>query len=337
MAVELGATGIAVHTIALSDEADWEFLRSLAQQTNGIAEKAETAGELTKIFLQSLEMVAPTTRVPIAESGFQIDPSVKEFTVLVFFEDEAAELALIDPSGRRHVAESVNTAVEWFRNRKFALVTITDPEEGLWLLDAPGSTTTRVTVISDLRLEVDPLPNSLPGGRQTELGLRLLERGVTLTSAEVLALFAISVDISGPDGYTQIIDVSNNYALPDDGEYRVVIPPFDLPGRYELTVRLKGETLQRELPMYVEVIATDSQSTINTRGELIPEDSLDMLVVNAGIALLVAVIVLTWFLRRRRARRLAVWQKRARNSDTGEEAPLLKGFRAGREDHDSLS
>jgi hypothetical protein len=337
MAAELGATGIPVHTIALSDEADWEFLRSLAQQTNGIAEKAETAGELTEIFLQSLEMVAPTTRIPIAESGFKIDSSVKEFTVLAFFEDEAAELALIDPSGRRQVAESANTAIEWFRNRKFALVTITDPEEGLWLLDAPGSTTTRVTVISDLRLEVDPLPNSLPGGRQTELGLRLLERGVTLTSADVLALFAISVDISGPDGYAQVIDISNNYALPDDGEYRVVIPPFELPGRYELTVRLKGETLQRELPMYVEVIATESQSTINTRGELIPQDSLDMMVVNAGIALLVAAIVLVWFLRRRRARRLAVWQKRARNSGTGEDAPLLKGFKAGREDHDGPS
>ena len=64
---------------------------------------------------------------------------------------------------------------------------------------------------------------------------------MTLTSAEVLALFAISVDISGPDGYSQVIDVSNNYALPDDGEYRVVISPFELPGRYELTVRVKGE------------------------------------------------------------------------------------------------
>jgi hypothetical protein len=152
-----------------------------------------------------------------------------------------------------------------------------------------------------------------------------------------LALFAISVDISGPDGYTQIIDVSNNYALPEDGEYRVVIPPFELPGRYELTIRMKGETLQRELPMYVEVIATDLQSTINTRGEAVPEDSLDTMAANAGIALLVAAMVLLWFLRRRRARRLAVWNNRSRNAGTEEDAPLLKGLRAGGEDRDNLS
>jgi Mg-chelatase subunit ChlD len=34
----LGAAGIPVHTIALSDEADWAFLTSLAKATGGIAE-----------------------------------------------------------------------------------------------------------------------------------------------------------------------------------------------------------------------------------------------------------------------------------------------------------
>ena len=89
--------------------------------------------------------------------------------------------------------------------------------------------------------------------------------------------------------------------------------------------------------MYVEVIATDSQSTVNTRGELVPEDNLDMLVVNSGIALFVAALVLLWFLRRRRAKRLAVWEKRGRKAVNEEDAPLLKGLRADGDDHDSLS
>ena len=332
MAPELGATGIPVHTIALSDEADWDFLRSLAQKTNGIAEKAETAGELTEIFLQSLEMVAPTARVPIADSGFQIDASIKEFTVLVFFDDEAATLALLDPSGRRYQASDSDENVEWFRNRKFALVTVTSPEQGTWQLEAPGSSTTRVTVISDLRLEVDPLPNSLPGGRQTELGLRLLERGVTLASAELLELFSITVEITGPNGDKQLIDVSADYALPADGEYRVIIPPFELPGRYELMVRLTGDTLQRELPMYVEVIASEVLSRINTRSEQLPEDSLQSVAVKVGVALLVTIFTLIWFLRRRRRRRLALWERRSRDNGRAEDAPLLSGLKAPTDD-----
>ncbi len=328
MAPELGAIGIPVHTIALSDEADWGFLRSLAEKTNGIAEKAETAGELTEIFLQSLEMVAPTARVPIGDNGFQIDDSVTEFTVLVFLEDEEATLALITPSGQRYQAGMENEDVEWFRNRKFALVTVTAPEPGTWQLLAPGGTTTRVTVISDLRLEVDPLPNSLPGGRQTELGLRLLEHGLTLTDPEVLELFTISVEITGPNGAMVLIDVSGEYAVPADGEYRVTIPAFELPGRYELMAQVRGETLQRELPMYVEVTASDVQPKISTRGEQLPEESLESIVINAGVALLVAIVVLLWFLRRRRKRRLALWERRSRDTGTAEDSQLLSGLTA---------
>ena len=328
IAPELGATGIPVHTIALSDEADWDFLRSLAVETNGIAEKAETAGELTEIFLQSLEMVAPTARVPIGDNGFEIDDSVTEFTVLVFLENGEATLALIDPSGQRYEAGMENEGVEWFRNRKFALVTVSSPQQGTWQLVAPGGTTTRVTVISDLRLEVDPLPNSLPGGRQTELGLRLLEHGRTLTDPDVLELFTISVEITGPDGATALIDVSAQYAVPADGEYRVAIPAFQLPGRYQLMARVRGETLQRELPMYVEVMASDVQSKISTRGEQLPEESLESIALNVGVVLVVAILALLWFLRRRRKRRMALWERRSRDTDNSGDSQLLSGLTA---------
>ena len=32
----MGSIGVPVHTIALSDEADWQFLESLAEKTKGI-------------------------------------------------------------------------------------------------------------------------------------------------------------------------------------------------------------------------------------------------------------------------------------------------------------
>jgi len=334
---ELGATGIPVHTIALSDEADWEFLRSLAEQTNGIAEKVESAGELTDVFLQSLEMVAPTARVPVADSKFQIDDSVREFTLLVFLEDEQVGLALIDQSGQRYSSGESSGGVTWFRNRKFALVTVTDPKAGEWQLEAPGSTTTRVTVISDLRLEVDPLPNSLPSGQITELGLRLRERGVVMTDAEVLELFAITVEITGPDGGKQLIDVSGNYSLPADGEYRVLISAFERPGRYELIARIKGQTLQRELPMYVEVVATETQSAINTRGMDIPEDNLGRIAINAGVALLLVILLLIWNLRRRRRNRMALWQRRYKETAGAPAADtdLLTGLSAGGEERNT--
>jgi hypothetical protein len=328
VAPELGATGVPVHTIALSDEADWTFLRTLAQNTGGIAEKAETPEQLTKIFLQALEMVAPTARVPVAGSSFQIDGSVEEFTALVFYEQEGTQVALVSPSGTEYRQGKTVQGVDWFSNRKFALVTVKGPQPGKWRLVAPKGSTFRVTVISDLQLEVDPLPNNLPAGRIAELGLRLREKGRVITDPEVLSLFSISVSISGPRGEVAAIDVSADYPVPSDGEFRVVVPAFEDPGRYQVLARVDGRTLQRELPMYVEVAETEDRSAIVTRGAEIPEDDLKQPLIGLAVGILLIIAIILAILRRRKRRKIEQWQRRSRESVNNEESGIFQGLSA---------
>jgi len=328
VAPELGATGIPVHTIALSEEADWVFLRSLAQSTTGLAEKAETAGELTSIFLQSLEMVAPTARVPVDGRGFQIDATVEEFTALVFYDEEITRVGLVSPTGERYSPDNSPEAVHWFSNQKFALVTVRDPAPGEWRWIAPEGATTRVTVISDLQLDVDPLPNSLPAGRHAELGLSLRERGAVLTDPEVLGLFEISLSIMGPRGDEIVIDVSAEYPIPADGEYRITVPSFEEPGRYEVVARVSAETLQRELPMYVDVSATPAKATVVTRGEELPEDDLEAPLISLGAIILLIGAVIYLILRRRKRRKLELWQRRSRLAVSPGDSVLMEGVSA---------
>ena len=315
-AVELGVTGIPVHTIALSDEADWVFLRSLAEASGGIAEKAEDARELGAIFLQSLEMVAPTARVPVAGSRFTIDSSVQEFTALVFYQGESGRLELFSPEDQKYQPGNEDEGVDWFQNQQFALVTVTSPKPGEWRLQAPDQATVRISVISDLGLGIDPPPNSMPAGRQAELGLWITDRGAPITDPEVLSAFSLVVEMSSPSGRIERIDVSEAYLSPADGEYRVLIPVFEEPGRYELMVRLEGQTLQREMPLHIEVAPPPEQATLVTRGQEPPEDDF-----KAPLAILVAVITLTlgviWLiLRRRRKRKLEIWARRSRQLET---------------------
>ena len=327
-APELGATGVPVHTIALSDEADWTFLRSLARATTGIAERAQSAVDLSAIFLQSLEMVAPMARVPVSGSQFTIDDSVNEFTALIFFDEGGKRVSLLSPSGKKYSpANSAEEAgnVEWFSTPQFALVTVRSPESGGWLLEAASQSTVRVSVISDLQLEVDPLPNSLPVGRQAELGLRLRERGAVLTDPEVLALFNISVAITDPTGGSRLIDVSRDYPLPADGEYRVLVNAFEQPGRYQALVRVEAKTLQRELPMYVEVAATPEQHTLVTRGQAPPDDDLKGPLAGMLTATVILLLVIWLILRRRKKRKLELWQRRARQSNGTSEFAILLG------------
>lgn len=326
VAPEMDGIGVPVHTIALSDEADWEFLRALAQHTSGIAEKAETAGQLTPLFLQSLEMVAPTARVPVSGSSFSIDASVEEFTALLFFDEESTQVSLLSPGGVRYRPNTQVDGAEWFTNQQFALVTITAPEEGLWQLDAPDGSRTRVTVISDLQFEVDPLPNSLPTGRSAELGLRLRDRGQVLTDPEVLELFDIVLEVKHPGGETTVLDVSADYPVPPDGEFRVLMPAFEEPGRFQILARVSTGTLQRELPMYVEVTQTLEKTPLVTRGDQVPEQDLKTPLIGATVVVVIAGILVLWIVRRRKRRRLELWQRRARQNSV--EDTVLSGLSA---------
>lgn len=309
-APELGQSGVRVHTIALSNEADWGFLRALARATGGVAEQAETPQALTGVYLQALEMVAPTARVPVDESGFSIDESVREFTVLVFLPELEGKVRLISPDGVRYRPADAIASVTWMKGPRFALVTVTEPLLGQWQLEAPEGIQTRVTVLSNLELEVDPVPNSLPAGRASELGIRLRQRGEIITSPELLAVFGLSVDIEGPAANIPSIDVTGTYAAPADGEYRVAIPPIDLPGRYIITVRADTGTLQRELPVYVEVTGTGSREVISTRALDVPMQDLESAGMTLAVLLLLALALLMLVLRGRKRRKLETYQRR---------------------------
>jgi hypothetical protein len=330
----LGRTGIPVHTIALSEEADWTFLRSLAQSTGGIAEEAGTAEELTAIYLQSLEMVAPTARVPVAGQSFQIDDSVEEFTALMFFRGARTEVGLVSPAGERFQPGDESEQVLWFSNRQFALVTVRAPQPGEWRMEAPKGATTRVTVISDLRLDVDPLPNNLPADRIGQLGIRLVEKGRVITEPNVLELFEIGVAIEGPQGRKLQIDVSSDYAAPADGEYRVTIPALEQAGRYQVTVSVEAGALQRELPMYIEVAPPPEEPTLVTRGQALPDGDLGAPLIGLGLFLLLVAVVIGWILRRRKKRKLALWEQRARRVAQQGASDPLAGISAHAEDRE---
>lgn len=319
-AVTLGQTGIPVHTIALSAEADWVFLRSLAAATSGIAEQAGSAAELGGVFLQSLDLVAPAVRVPLADSRFAIDDSVREFTALIFFQNGRQRVRLVTPAGEEWGPGDEIQNVSWVVNDQFAMVTVKAPLVGDWEVKAPAGTSARVSVISDLQLQVDPVPSSMPAGRQAELGVRLVEQGEPVLNPDVLGAFNLFVDIIGPSGGTERIDVMRSYPLPADGEYRVLLPPFTASGRHAITVRLEAGTLQRELPLLVEVATPPEETTLVTRGQAPPQDDFKTPLAGLMGVLVLVLVVVWWILRRRKRRKLEIWQRRARNaaSLTGE-------------------
>ena len=319
----LGETGVPVHTIALSNDADWAFLRRLAEVTRGLAEKAETADLLTRVFLQALEMVAPTARVPIQGGEFLIDDGVSQFTALIFSEgEERAEVALVSPTLETLAPQDNDPSIRWFTNEKFSLVTVYSPMSGRWRLVAPSSDQNMITVISNLSIDVDPLPNSIPLDQPAELGLRLVDSEGIIRDPALLSVFEVVIDLAGPGGFSEVIDVSERYPSPPSGEYRIAIPAFNVPGVHVITARVSAGELVRELPMYVDVqVPAQAPKVVTKAVEPSAQTGLPEWLI-PSVAVLLSLSLLLWvvsYLREKRKNRRVV---EARRSQEDKDKPL---------------
>ena len=249
---ELSDWGVTVHTIALSDNADWEFLRAVSQATGGLAERAQTAEELSQVFLQALDIAAPTEQVPMLGGEFLIDESVDEFTVLVFPDEEDTQVELVRPDGASIVLEDAPVGASWYHNERFELITISDPQDGQWQVLAPASIT-RVNVISHLRLQLDRLPTNIPSGKTPQLGLALADGDAQLSDSELLDLIEVSIRVYRADDQQWEIVLAGTEA-DAGGELRVDLPMLSEAGRYELVVHVDGRSFAREVSFLTNVI-----------------------------------------------------------------------------------
>ena len=145
---------------------------------------ALSADQLVKAFLQVFDTASPQPQLPIEGNQFDVDKSIEEITALIFRGDVAGQIKLIDPQGQEFTAQSAPKNVNWFRADSYDLITLNKPATGKWTLGgslAPGS---RLTLVSDLKLAVQPLPNNIFIGEGQDLSLQLQEAGKTYINPE---------------------------------------------------------------------------------------------------------------------------------------------------------
>ena len=184
---KLKSSKVAIHTIALSQNADHELLKQLSTQTDGWYQAVNDADELQKVFLKIFEQAAERDNLPITDNQFTVDKSIDEMTILVFKED-ASSAKLISPSNVEISENNATTQVRWFSTDGYDLVTIQKPEAGKWKIDAKVDPDNRVMVVSKLGLSIKALPNNLLAGEAIDYQLQLLEEGRTITNQDFLNL-----------------------------------------------------------------------------------------------------------------------------------------------------
>ncbi|HEX4975913.1 MAG TPA: vWA domain-containing protein, partial [Pseudomonadales bacterium] len=190
---QLRTKGININTIALSADADSELMEKLAVATDGKFSTINSANDLLKTFVNTFDKVVPLDQVPLKGNRFAIDKSINEFTALIFTHEKAAATVLQTPSGSKYDKDQHDASVQWFHADNYDLITVSKPEAGQWLLLGESDESNRVTVVSDLKLQVAAIPVNILAGERVAIDISLLEHDKLLDKKAFLDVLSIQV------------------------------------------------------------------------------------------------------------------------------------------------
>lgn len=250
----LQAAGVRLYPVALStDEGmDEGLLLQLATATGGEVIVAPDGERLERRMVGLLDRLAAGDALPLQGNRFQVDQSVRELT-LVAFREPGAEVTLQPPAGAAFGADSAPAGVRWRRERGHDIVTITQPANGEWTLQAPVDPDNRVSVVTDLRLRAEPLPARLLPGEPATLTAWLADGERRIDETRFLEL--VRLEAVGPGASAPV-------PIEADAEGRFHLPAARLlsdDGPQEIRLQADGGTFQREWRQRVRVEAEPLQ------------------------------------------------------------------------------
>lgn len=246
--------GITVHTVALSQNADQQLMEFLASETNGIAAVAESAEDLSRIFLQAFDAAAPSEQVPLEGNMFTVDSGIDEFTALIFRSANSDSARFLAPNGALYSLNKHPDNVKWFGQGDYDLVTVSKPSPGDWTIKADLEPDSRVTIVSDMSLRVNKLSKNNFVGDTAEIAAALTEQGQVITSAEFLNLVDMAVQIERrDDGKKWYRSLSEENPIPENGMFLGSLDFFKQAGVYDLNIQVMGKTFQRQKKQTIAV------------------------------------------------------------------------------------
>jgi uncharacterized protein (TIGR03503 family) len=248
----LKTAGYIVHTIALSPDADMDLLKKLSVASDGVFTMAVSADQLMSVFLKIFDQAVPAERVPLENNSFLVDASIKEFTALIFRKPGEDRSILISPDAKEYSATNPNDGVNWYRTDKYDLITVAAPKPGQWKIKTDIAPQSRVTIVSDLQLVVEPLKNNLHSNDSLEVTYSFQESGKTVTNKDFLGLIEANA-IVAKNNTEENVNVSFATASPADGFFHQTLNSFPTLGDYEVHIFVDGKTFKREFKHSVSV------------------------------------------------------------------------------------
>jgi len=123
-------------------------------------EKALTKGKIG--FYQSDNV---TNEIPYFDNRFRIDAKLEEITLIFFRTRGSKPIILVQPNGKKlRVSDHDKEKVKWHDDRTFDMIKITKPMPGPWQAIGDILPESKILVVSDVKIAIDPLPEIVLSG-----------------------------------------------------------------------------------------------------------------------------------------------------------------------------
>ncbi|KZZ15344.1 hypothetical protein A3751_17600, partial [Oleiphilus sp. HI0080] len=245
----IAQTGAHVHTVSLSKNADKPLMDKLAIGSGGQSALAESSDDLSRVFLQAFDQAVPQEQVPIEGNAFVIDSSIEEFTALVFKKEGAKPVRLVSPDLETIEPSSGREDVHWYSDAGYELITVSQPDEGEWVIDAEVDPDSRVTIVSNLQMDVTSLPSNIFAGDVLDVKAGFLNEGELIEDEDFLSILEVDLVVTNEEGKSG----KRAMATAGDGVFSETISKLKTEGAYRIAVDVDGKTFKRRFEQVVNL------------------------------------------------------------------------------------
>ena len=180
-----------------------------------------------------------TNQIPLLDNRFRIDAQLEEVTLLFYREKGSQPIILIRPDGSKlKIGSFPKDKVEWFDDRTFDLIRIKSPMIGPWQAVGDVLSNSKIMVVSEVNIKVDPLPKTLLAGETLKVFATLYNQEKAINDPRFDDVIDLDIDFYS----------TNNSNFDNFGAKPVEIGSFRDDG-YELDERAKDGIFTAEFEL----------------------------------------------------------------------------------------
>jgi len=167
-----------------------ENIKEQSNQTFEFDEKLLIGGEID--FYQSDNV---TNGIPYFDNRFRIDAELDEITLIFFRVKGSKPIILVQPDGKKiRVSDYDPETVKWHDDRTFDMIKMIKPMPGPWQAVGDILPESKILIVSEIKIEIDPLPEMLLVGETVKVEGKLYNGDKYISTPEFKEVVHLDVN-----------------------------------------------------------------------------------------------------------------------------------------------